>query len=67
MNIIAALIIATHGAGPYDWHMSCERWQERAHEILADEALPKKERWFLIRYLRNKVIGICPFNWTDNV
>ena len=67
MNIIAALIIATHGAGPYDWHMSCERGQERAHEILADKNLPEKERWFLIRYLRNKVIGICPFDWTDNV
>ena len=37
MNIIAALLIATHGVGPYDWHMSCERWQQRAEEILADE------------------------------
>ena len=67
MNIIAALLIATHGVGPYDWHMSCQRWQERAYEILADKTLPKRQRWFLIRYLRNKVEGECPFNWTDNV
>ena len=39
MNIIAALLIATHGVGPYDWHMSCQRWQERAYEILADKTL----------------------------
>ena len=67
MNIIAALLIATHGVGPYDWHMSCQRWQERAYEILADKTLPKRQRWFVIRYLRNKVEGECPFNWTDNV
>ena len=67
MNIIAALLIATHGVGPYDWHMSCQRWQKRAHEILADKTLPKRQRWFVIRYLRNKVEGECPFDWTDNV
>ena len=67
MNIIAALLIATHGVGPYDWHMSCQRWQERAYEILADKTLPERQRWFVIRYLRNKVEGECPFDWTDNV
>jgi hypothetical protein len=67
MNVIAALLIATHGVGPYDWHMSCERWQQRAQEILVDEALPINERWFLIRYLRNKVEGECSFDWTNNV
>ena len=67
MNIIAALLIATHGVGPYDWHMSCDRWQQRAEEILADESLPIEKRWFLVRYLRNKVEGKCPFDWTDNV
>ena len=67
MNILAALLIATHGVGPYDWHMSCERWQQRAKEILADENIPEDQRWFLIRYLRNKVEGECPFDWTNNV
>ncbi len=67
MNIIAALLIATHGVGAYDWHMSCERWQKRSYQILADKNLPERQRWFLIRYLRNKVEGECPFDWTDNV
>ena len=63
MNIVAALLIATHGVGPYDWHMSCERWQQRAIEIMADKKIDINQRRFLVRYLRNKVEGECPVNW----
>ena len=65
MNILAALLIATHGVGPYDWHMSCERWQQRAVEIMADENIDIDQRRFLVRYLRNKVEGECPVNWSS--
>ena len=65
MNILAALLIATHGVGPYDWHMSCERWQQRAVEIMADENIDIDQRRFLVRYLRNKVEGECPVDWSS--
>ena len=65
MNILAALLIATHGVGPYDWHMSCERWQQRAVEIMADENIDIDQRRFLVRYLRNKVEGKCPVDWSS--
>ena len=65
MNILAALLIATHGVGPYDWHMSCERWQQRAVEIMADENIDINQRRFLVRYLRNKVEGECPVDWSS--
>ena len=65
MNLIAALLLATHGVGPYDWHMSCERWKERSVEILADENISRDQRYFLVRYLRNKVQGDCPADWSQ--
>ena len=63
MELLLSLVLATHN--PYHWEMSCERWQEKAVEILADEKLPYSERLFLIRYLRNKVVGECEFDWTQ--
>ena len=65
MNVFAALLIAAHAAGPYDWHMSCERWKERAVEIMADEKISIHQRRFLVRYLRNKVQGDCPVDWSQ--
>ena len=60
MIFLAALILASHGNGPYDWHMSCDRWQNRSIEIMADGKLSLKQREHLIRYLRGKVEGPCP-------
>jgi hypothetical protein len=65
MNWIAAILIASHGASPYDWHMSCQRFQERAFEIMADENINIEQRRFLVRYLRNKVEGDCPVDWSQ--
>ena len=64
MILLAMLVFASHGDGPYDWHMSCERWQERAVEIMADEKININQRRFLVRYLRNKVEGECPADWS---
>ena len=64
MELILAMTLASHrptATGPYDWHVSCERWQARAVEIWEDENLPKKDRRFLINYLRGKVEGTCPY------
>ena len=64
MELILTLVLASHNphaTGPYDWHMSCDRWQTRAVEIMDDENLPESERWFLVNYLRNKVEGECEY------
>ena len=65
MEFLAAVLIASHGNGPYDWHMSCERWQERAVEIMEDKNISLQRRRFLVRYLRNKVEGECPADWSS--
>ena len=57
--VIASLIFASHGDGPYDWHMSCERWLEKKIEILQDDNLDNYNKRFLIRYFRSKVEGEC--------
>ena len=67
MIILAALILASHGTGPYDWHMSCDRWQQRAIQIMADEKISHKQRRFLVRYLRTKVEGECTMYLTNSV
>ena len=47
-------------ADPYNWNMSCERWQERAREILLDESLGTwRNRYWLASHLRTKVEGEC--------
>ena len=56
---VASLIFASHGDGPYDWHMSCERWLEKKIEILQDEHLDNYNKRFLINYFRSKVEGEC--------
>jgi len=64
MELFLTLVLASHNphaTGPYDWHMSCDRWQTRAVEIMDDENLPESERWFLVNYLRNKVEGECEY------
>ena len=63
MEFLLTLLLAVND--PYDWEMDCERWQTRAVEILNDENLPMSERRFLVRYLRNKVVGECEFDWTQ--
>ena len=63
MELLLSALIATHN--PYHWNMSCERWRERAVEILADENINLYQRKFLVRYLRNKVEGECEFDWTQ--
>ena len=66
MSLLLALIFFSHrpdATGPYDWHMSCERWQARAVEIMADENIPQYDREFLVNYLRGKVAGECPYPW----
>ena len=66
MDLLLALIFLSHrpdATGPYDWHMSCERWQARAVEIMADENIPRYDREFLVNYLRGKVAGECPYPW----
>ena len=65
MGFLAAIVLASHGSSPYDWHMSCERWQERAVEIMEDENITLQRRRFLVRYLRNKVEGECPADWSS--
>tara|TARA_B100001564_G_scaffold355153_1_gene366974 strand:+ start:4385 stop:4588 length:204 start_codon:yes stop_codon:yes gene_type:complete len=50
---------ADHLTKPYNWHMPCERWQERAAEIIEDDNLDYGSKRFLIRYLRSKVEGEC--------
>ena len=63
MELLLSLVLATHS--PYHWEMSCERWQTKAIEILNDEKISMYQRRFLIRYLRNKVVGKCEFDWTQ--
>ena len=60
MILLALLLMASHGDGPYDWHMSCDRWQKKSIEIIADKEISLKQREYLIRYLRSKVDGPCP-------
>jgi hypothetical protein len=50
---------ADHLTKPYNWHMSCERWQTRSLEIQEDDSLDYNSKVFLIRYLRSKVQGEC--------
>ena len=40
---------------PYGWHMSCERFQQRAVEIAADKNVSYAWRMKLIGYLMTKV------------
>ena len=64
MELLLTLVFASHNpyaTGPYNWHMSCDRWQTRAVEIMEDEKLPESERKFLVNYLRNKVEGECEY------
>ena len=64
MELLLTLVLASHNphaTGPYDWHMSCDRWQTRAVEIMEDEKLPESDRRFLVNYLRNKVEGECEY------
>ena len=63
MELIFALLIALKD--PYAWEMDCDRWRTRAVEIYQDENIPIEDRKFLIRYLRSKVKGECPFDWTQ--
>ena len=65
MALLASILLASHGSGPYDWHIPCERWQTRAVEIMADENINIEKRRFLVRYLRNKVEGECPADWSS--
>jgi len=62
-SILLGLIIfashADHLTKPYNWHMSCERWQIRSLEIQQDDNLDYNSKVFLIRYLRSKVHGEC--------
>jgi len=70
MELFFALLIASHNpdaTGPYNWHTSCERWQDSAVKIWNDPMLPENDRWFLINYLRGKVAGECPYpEWDEN-
>lgn len=61
MILLALLLMASQGNGPYDWHMSCDRWQKKSIEIIADKEISLKQREYLIRYLRSKVDGPCPY------
>ena len=64
MELLLSLVLASHNpdaTGPYDWHMSCDRWQSRAVEIWEDENIPEYDREFLVNYLRGKVEGECPY------
>ena len=61
MEIVLSLFLAAKD--PYNWEMDCSRWQVRALEILEDKKLRPTDRRFLIRYLRSKVRGECPFDW----
>ena len=58
--IAGTLVLFSHGDGPYDWHMSCDRWLERRVEIAKDDHLDPYNKRFLIRYLRSKVEEDCP-------
>ena len=63
MELLLSLLFATHN--PYHWEISCNLWQRRAAEILNDTDLPISSRVSLIRYLRDKVVGECEFDWTQ--
>lgn len=55
--LLGAVVIVNHT--PTHWHMSCERWRERASQILMDQRLPEEARVKLVIYLRSKVKGKC--------
>ena len=60
--LLGLTILASHAdhlTKPYNWHMSCERWQTRSLEIQQDDSLDYNSKVFLIRYLRSKVQGEC--------
>ena len=66
IELFAALtFFAEQQRDPYNWNMSCERWRMRAVEIMADEHIDLYNRRFLVRYLRNKVQGECPVDWSS--
>tara|TARA_Y100000361_G_scaffold141731_1_gene147071 strand:- start:2714 stop:2953 length:240 start_codon:yes stop_codon:yes gene_type:complete len=55
---LLSFVVASHN--PYHWTMSCERWRERAQEIMLDQNLSLRAKQHLILYLRTKVEGPCP-------
>ena len=59
MGILLALLIHNAPADPYHWHMSCERFLMRAHEIRMDDRYSIHHAHWLIGYLRSKVDGPC--------
>ena len=62
LSLLASTIFASHAdhlTKPYNWHMSCERWQTRSLEIQQDKNLDYDSKRFLIRYLKSKVDGEC--------
>ena len=65
LGTTASSTIAETTRDPYAWTMSCERWEERAREILKDESLgTEQQRYWLVSHLRTKVQGECshPFD-----
>lgn len=54
---LAPLPVFAHEApdSPYHWHITCERFQQRAVEIAEDENMSYEWRMKLIGYLMSKL------------
>ena len=66
IGYIFAILLAHVAPGDaYHWHMSCERWRQRAIEIQLDEKMTYRQRDYLIKYLKSKVDGKCSLNFTQ--
>ena len=59
--LIASVLTAHHGNGPYDWHITCEQWEQKRIEVLMDEHLPRSAKIAVLGYLRSKLEKPCSF------
>jgi hypothetical protein len=59
LSLALALWLSHHGDGPYDWHMTCDRFVEKRLEIILDDNFTTRQKQRLIDYFRSKVPGHC--------
>lgn len=56
-SLLASVQLAHHApeGSPYGWHMSCERFHQKAIELRLDENLDTQAKYNLLGYFRSKV------------
>ena len=58
--LLATLLFAQKPTrNPRDWEMSCQRWHEVRHEVMADKHIDYRSKLNLIRFFKTKVKEPC--------